>query len=392
MRPALPRFAALWGLAVLLGSCATMDAGPQLPTDLAHRSDGTLGKPWPTTLDVAEIRARIVRLLPDSLRDKSGWAADLQLAYTHLNIPHAAETYCATLAIVEQESSYQADPAVPNLPAIVRREIDRRADKYNIPQLIVSAALKKSSPDGRSYDERIAALKTEKQLNALFEDMTGELPFGRKLLAGYNPVHTAGPMQVSIEFAARHAQDKPYPYPLAQQLRDEVFTRRGGLYFGSAILLDYPAPYDAVVFRFADFNAGRYTSRNAAFQAALNRLAGTALALDGDLLRYEDDAASAQSSQVETTLVALSAALDMSAREIRRDLLREKSADFGSTRLHARVFELAEQKSGKPLPRQAMPHIQLSSPKIIRKLTTEWFATRVAERYKRCLVRSNGMV
>lgn len=390
MGQALHRFAALLGVAVLLGSCATTDIGPQLPADLSRRPDGLVGKPWPA-VDAPEIRARIVRLLPDSVRDKPGWAADLQQAYSHLAIPHAAETYCATLAIVEQESTYQADPAVPNLPAIVRKEIDRRADKYAIPQLIVSAALKKSSPDGRSYDERIAALKTEKQLNALFEDMIGELPFGRKLLADYNPVHTAGPMQVSIEFAQRHARDKAYPYPVAKQLRDEVFTRRGGLYFGSAILLDYPAPYDDVVYRFADFNAGRYASRNAAFQAALNRLTGKSLALDGDLLRYDADAASDQPSQVETTLVSLSTALDMSAREIRRDLLQEKTADFGGTRLYARVFELAERKAGKPLPRQAMPRITLSSPKIIRKLTTEWFATRVAERYKRCLVRANGM-
>jgi hypothetical protein len=50
---------------------------------------------------------------------------------------------------------------------------------------------------------------------------------------------------------------------------------------------------------------------------------------------------------------------------------------------------LADQKAGQPLPRQAMPRINLSSPKIIRKLTTEWFATRVAERYKRCLARAD---
>ena len=34
-------------------------------------------------------------------------------------------------------------------------------------------------------------------------------------------------------------------------------------------------------------------------------------------------------------------------------------------------------KAGKPMPRQAMPQIDLKSPKITRKLTTEWFARRV---------------
>lgn len=336
-----------------------------------------------------EVRTRITRLLPGNVKDRSGWAADLHAAYEHLKIPHAAETYCATLAVVEQESTYQADPVVPNLPAIVRKELDRRAGKYGIPKLIIAAALKKSSPDGRSYDERIAALKTEKQLNALFEDMSGELPFGKQLLADYNPVRTAGPMQVSIEFAERHAQEKTYPYPVAKKLRDEVFTRRGGLYFGAAILLDYPAPYDAVVYRFADFNAGRYASRNAAFQAAVNRFAGKTLALDGDLLRYDDDEPSDAPSQVEIVLMSMSTALNLSAREIRRDLLLEKSAEFTTSTLYARVFALAERKAGRPEPRQVMPRINLSSPKIIRKLTTEWFATRVAERYKRCLARAD---
>lgn len=383
------RLLALLGAAVLLASCATTEFGPQLPPDLARRPDGRIGRPWAATLDVETARERVARLLPGNLKDRSGWAIDLHAAYEQLRIPQATETYCATLAIVEQESTYQADPPVPNLPAIVRKEIDRRAEKYNIPKLIVAAALKKSSPDGRSYEERIAALKTEKQLNALFEDMVGELPFGRQLLADYNPVRTAGPMQVSIEFAERHAQEKPYPYPVAKQLRDEVFTRRGGLYFGAAILLDYPAPYDDVVYRFADFNAGRYASRNAAFQAAVNRLTGKSLALDGDLLRYDADDPSEAPSQVESALVSMGAALSMSAREIRRDLLLEKSAEFGTTTLYARLFELAERKAGKTLPRQAMPRIHLSSPKIIRKLTTEWFATRVAERYKRCLARAD---
>ena len=62
---------------------------------------------------------------------------------------------------------------------------------------------------------------------------------------------------------------------------------------------------------------------------------------------------------------------------------------FGRSPLFNRVFELAE-RGGRPVARQAMPQIDLKSPKITRKLTTEWFAKRVEGRYKTCLARSSG--
>jgi hypothetical protein len=272
----------------------------------------------------------------------------------------------------------------------VRRELDRRAERYGVPKFLIASALKTQSQNGRSYEQRIDTLRTEKQLSELFDDMISELPLGRQLLADYNPVHTGGPMQVGISFAEQHAQERRYPYPLPRALRDEVFTRRGGLYFGSAMLLDYPAPYDDVVYRFADYNAGRYASRNAAFQAALTRWSGRPLVPDGDLLRYRNGKPSEAPSQVEIVLRSNAAALQIPATEIRRELLLEKSAEFGFSPLYARVFALADTAAGGALPRQMLPRIDLDSPKFERKLTTAGFARRVAQRHQACLARGAG--
>lgn len=379
-------YAPLCALLALLSGCGTTDAptGSLLPSDTAR--SGRI--PW-NELDESTLRQKITQLIPAGIKDRKGWASDLQNAYASLKIPVAAETFCAAIAVIEQESNYQADPVVPGLPDIVQRELDQRAGKYGIPKMLISTALLKASPDGRSYRERIDALKTEKQLNTLFEDMISELPFGPRLLTDYNPVRTAGPMQVSVKFAEQHVAEKNYPYPITRTVRDEVFTRRGGLYFGSAILLDYPAPYDEIVYRFADFNAGRYASRNAAFQKALSVLSGKPLTQDGDLLRYKDGKAVETKSETENALLALAGKLQMNPDNIRRDLRLEKQSEFAESLVYKRLFNQAEKLAGKALPRQAMPKIDLKSPKITRQLTTEWFARRVESRYRNCLTRSD---
>jgi hypothetical protein len=252
--------------------------------------------------------------------------------------------------------------------------------------LLVRAALQLSSPNGKRYSERIDSARTERQLSEIFEDFIGMAPMGRQLFGSYNPVRTGGPMQVSIEFAERHVQGRPYPYPLDGGVRHEVFTRRGGLYFGIAHLLDYPAAYDRPLYRFADFNAGQHASRNAALQNAITVASGVPLVTDGDLVRKDGERERSPGS-TEVAARVLGERLGMSDSAIARDLDRGDEADLASTRLYERVFALADRTEGRPVPRAVLPQIDLKSPKITRKLTTAWFANRVEERYQRCLAR-----
>ena len=336
----------------------------------------------------ADDRALLEYLIPAAVSDRAGWAADIYTALGAMALAQSPDNFCAVIAIIEQESSFRADPSVPNLSQIAWQEIERQRERAGVPTVVMKTALQLSSPNGRTYGDRLSTVKTERELSDVFEDFIGMVPLGKTFFANRNPVRTGGPMQVSVAFAEKHAAAKRYPYPVAGSIRNEVFTRRGGVYFGIAHLLDYPASYLSHVYRFADFNAGHYASRNAAFQSAVSLASGAKLDLDGDLLRYDNGQPIAQAGSTELAVRALASRLEVGANEIRRDLERARTHDFERTRLYARVFALADRAAGKTVPRAVVPQIVLQSPKFTRKLTTAWFAKRVEDRQKRCLVRA----
>ncbi|MDF2414922.1 DUF1615 domain-containing protein [Aeromonas sp. 1HA1] len=327
----------------------------------------------------ASMQSRIVLLLPARTVDRNGWAQDIVTALAKQDLAVTDENVCSVLAVVEQESTFQADPVVPGLGKIAWQEINARAAKLLIPEFVVRTALGIKSPTGKSYAERIDKLRTEREMSEIFEDMISMVPMGKTLFGNLNPVHTGGPMQVSIAFA--EANTRGYPYPVKDSIRHEVFSRRGGIWFGTRHLFGYPADYPDTLYRFADFNAGWYASRNAAFQAAVSRLSGKPLALDGDLVRYDSDLP----GKTEQAVYTLASRVNMSKQAIHQSLRKGNTAEFAQADLYHRVFTLADKQAGKRQPRAILPGIQLKSPKITRNLTTAWFAKRVDDREQRCV-------
>lgn len=348
-------------LALVLGACATTPRGPS----------------------VDQVRADVARRIPANVDDRQGWATDIAVALHAQDITPNPENICSVLAVLEQESGYVADPVVPNLARVSRVELERRARARHIPLFALNTALKLPSSDGRSYADRLAVVRTERELSEVYEDLVGRVPLGKRLFENWNPVQTGGPMQVSIPFAEENA--RAYPYEVQGSIRHEVFTRRGGMYFGIAHLLGYQTPYVRKVHRFADYNAGWYASRNAAFQAAVAVATGRELALDGDLLT--PGAALDQPGETERAVRELAPQLGLDERGIRRALGQGDELRFNDSLLFRQVFAIAEARAGKTLPRERIPGIRLESPKITRELTTAWFANRVYDRYRRCLAR-----
>ncbi|CAJ0999989.1 hypothetical protein SODG_005629 [Sodalis praecaptivus] len=147
------------------------------------------------------VKAHILRLMPSSVRDRPGWAADIAAALSAQTLTASTENICSVLAVIAQESNFNADPTVPNLAGIARAEIDRRGATRHIPAFVMHVALLLPSSDGRSYSTRLDKVRSEKDLSDLFDDFIDAVPLGQRLFGNLNPVHTGGPMQVSIAFA-----------------------------------------------------------------------------------------------------------------------------------------------------------------------------------------------
>jgi hypothetical protein len=329
-------------------------------------------------------RAIIEHAIPRGVSDRAGWSEDMDAAFKALGLTPTPENVCAVVAVTAQESGFHVDPIIPNLGAIAWREIEQRAEHDAIPVSLVHQVLALKSPTGRSYAERIDHARTEKELSDIFEDFTGAIPLGRSLFASWNPIRTRGPMQVNVAFAEQFAAAHHYPYPIKQSIADEVFTRRGSLYFGVAHLLDYRAPYDHYLYRFADFNAGQYASRNAAFQRAVSAASGLPLDADGALLPH---GSAGGTGHTELAVRALSPRLHLDDAAIHASLEQGKTEEFERSTLFKAVFVLAAQATGRPVPRAVVPQIRLEGPKISRNLSTDWYARRVDERFRSCLAR-----
>jgi hypothetical protein len=86
----------------------------------------------------------------------------------------------------------------------------------------------------------------------------------------------------------------------------------------------------------------------------------------------------------------LSDRLNLSDAAIHNALEEARTDKFESTTLYQRVFALAERKSGRRPAAAIVPSIRLQGPKIERKLTTDWYAHRVDDRFQRCLSAQPG--
>ncbi|HEX7110579.1 MAG TPA: DUF1615 family protein [Aestuariivirga sp.] len=349
--------------------------------------------------------ARLITAAEKNVKDPQGWAADLLDVMRLHNLPANKENICAAIAIVDQESSFVADPAVAGLGKISETALRAKMDKVPVLGRVALHFLEIKPSPSDNYLARIRSARTERDLDLVYRAMVADAAkqsglglvinsgLLNKQIDGRNEIDTIGSMQVSVDFALEVAKRRrwlPMSLDDVYALRDELYTRHGGMYYGVLLLLGYETGYNRKLYRFADFNAGRYSSRNAAFQGQIAELSGNALAPDGDLLLYDKSGkVGGGVSNTEKALRAVlkSSSFELTDEDIRKDLLREKENDFVQTLTYSALRATYGQVTGKRPGFAMVPNIALSSPKIRSKMTTRIFAESVDRRYQSCMAR-----
>ncbi len=350
--------------------------------------------------------SRLIKLAEPGVKDANGWASDLLNALKQHHLPQNRENICAIIAVADQESGFVANPAIPNLGKMSEKAVNEKLRKLSLLGDGAILFLNQFPNKQNSFMQRIRNARTERDLDLAYRDLINGLGqyvrqyklgllldngIARDLIEGSNEIDTIGSMQVAVDFAVQYESERRGGKTLSlqdiYQIRDYMYTREGGLYYGTLLLLGYQSGYDKKIYRFADFNAGRYSSRNAAFQAVVSVLLGKAVVTDGDLLTYKSDGSAAlTTSNTEQAVRALSQklGLNLSDFRIRRDLLQEKRFAFNDTETYKSIMVAFSKMKKTKAPYAIVPQIQLHSEKTSRILTTEKFANTVYGRYQKC--------
>ena len=366
---------------------------------------------WSSDKDPEMEADQIRKVIPARVNDRESWSQDIFDIMQELSIPKTKQNVCSIVAVVDQESNFVADPTVPGLGAKAVEEINSRLKEKFEAKLgekiggtvagYFEDVLKNQPSPENNYMSQMRKVQTERELDLLYREifdymaqhyhvsaLTGAAKLvGQDIGEKLNPITTLGSMQVHINYAKEHKRKAGG----IAELRNDLYTQYGGLYYGIHRLMEYPADYDEAIYRFADYNSGMYSSRNAAFQKMLGALTEAEISLDGDLLLYNKDGdVRSTQSQTEKELIAVFAQNNIlvTPRQIRADLKKEKEKKFEDTQTYLAVQKLYQKKTNKEPMYAVMPQVVISGPKMSRDYNTNWFASRVNGRYEQCMLKA----
>ena len=229
---------------------------------------------------------------------------------------------------------------------------------------------KRKNPDPRLWAEKIVQYETKNDprmiamILATLSKENGPFFISWKLECLASKVSsrskTLGPISMNVNLArqvAKRVDGKDYTVDeMKQMLCDSGLL---GLKYGIAYIDELISAYhrdnspitqEQIEFVAADYNAGTFSSRNAALQKQISKLAGTNLELDGDFLIYPGDDPTNPSLQVSQSESAIRQVLSpqLTEQQIREDLKKEKTRDFENTQTYKLIKQKYTQQFGNP--------------------------------------------
>ncbi|MCA3573879.1 MAG: DUF1615 family protein, partial [Aestuariivirga sp.] len=146
-------------------SILSMAALLGLPAALAH-GEGVM-----TRADAVALGKRVVR----QGKDGGGWGSAVHQALTRNGISPTRRNVCSVMAVIEQESTYTANPQVKGLGRMAEKEIADRLSALPLPAAaqhgVTMFLAAKPSPE-KSYLKLIRAAKTERDLDLVFRNLS----------------------------------------------------------------------------------------------------------------------------------------------------------------------------------------------------------------------------
>jgi len=249
------------------------------------------------------------------LKRQDEWVKGIMAAVEMNGLPICKEILGLVASIVSIESGFHVDPPAldPSRGETMQSLLDRAEKELQqklgsvmsmppVPQLYASYKAK--------YYPRLMACRTEGEIEVVARNMADQLKRDADSLPNFikniihkevdkvaNVVKTKGSMQLSFGRARQVMRDRGEEFT-DQELSDYMYTLNGGLDVGVAALkpmfVQYAAHYSAagtlswLFFVGMDYHYGPFTSRNVMEQIRIRDLSGRKIALDGDLLPYDE--------------------------------------------------------------------------------------------------------
>jgi hypothetical protein len=314
------------------------------------------------------------------------WARAIKESLEELGQPVDKEHVSAVCAVISQVSAFSISPKNTRMGSIMRKKIEA-AESNEVLKILIETRLDQQASNGKSFRENIDLIKSELDFEKWYDEFTSA-KITKPILLVLNKdasdlITTAGSMQVSVKFSDNYPK-KPKNAG-GGSVRDMLYTCKGGVFYGTAYLLDFKHNYNDWKYVFADFNAGHYASRNAGFQKMLARLTHRMVDTDGDLLNYEQGDAAPSVTWVTFINFLKDKGIAVDEDQVMKDFKQEKSYDFENTWSYKTLSDMYKKKYGRPIYAE-LPDISLNSPKFVSKnLSTRWFADQVKARYNRCM-------